>query len=535
MRPLPARRWCVPLVTLLTALFVAGPAPSRPHAEARADAWAATRSDTRSGADPAGAELAADLDRLLADRRLAGAQVSVEVTDAATGEVVYQHAPDALLLPASTLKTVTAAAALELLGPDHRFATEVLAAGPRVGGRLDGDLVLRGGGDPSLLPADLDELAHRVAAAGVTEVTGAVRADATRWDDVRLGPNWAWDDQPYYYSPQISALTLTTDTDYDPGTVRLTVTPGGEPGRPAAVRLTPADAPVRLTGRIDTAPAGGAPAVDVTRRLGGNEIVLAGSVPAGAAPTEEWVTVDDPAAVAASVFAAALARHGVTVGGGVAAGRAAPADAAPLARHESATVGELTVPFLKLSNNGIAEHLVKEIGLVRAGSGSWTAGLAEVAAFVHRNGLDTTVARQSDGSGLSRHNLMTARRFAALLEFARGRPWFRVWYDALPVAGDPRRMVGGTLAHRLAGTAAEGRVHAKTGSMTGVDTLTGYVEGGARTLAFTVLCNNFADGSPRPVIDALVVRLAGGPAVPPGPAPAHPAVRTGGKSDLDWT
>ncbi|MFJ3787532.1 D-alanyl-D-alanine carboxypeptidase/D-alanyl-D-alanine-endopeptidase [Kitasatospora sp. NPDC090091] len=524
MRSLPARRWCVPLAALLTVLFVAGPVSGRPNAGARA-----------------GTELAADLDRLLTDRRLAGAQVSVEVTDAATGEVVYQHASDALLLPASTLKTVTAAAALELLGPDHRFATEVLADGRRRGGVLDGDLVLRGGGDPSLLPADLDELAGQVAAAGVTEVNGAVRADASRWDDVRLGPNWAWDDQPYYYSPQISALTLTTDTDYDPGTVRLTVTPAAEPGRPAAVRLTPADAPVRLTGRIDTGPGGGAPALDVTRRLGGNEIVLAGSLPAGAAATDEWVTVDDPAAVAAAVFAAALQRHGVTVARGVAAGPAA-AGAATLARHESAPVGELLVPFLKLSNNGIAEHLVKEIGLVRVGSGSWSAGLAEVVAFLSRSGLDVTAARQSDGSGLSRHNLMTARRYAALLGFARGRPWFRTWYDALPVAGDPRRMVGGTLTRRMVGTAAEGRVHAKTGSMTGVDALTGYVEGDGRTLAFTVLFNNFAGDSPRPVIDALVVRLAGGPAAAPPPPPpssplppSRPAVRTAGKAALDWT
>ncbi|MFD9129947.1 D-alanyl-D-alanine carboxypeptidase/D-alanyl-D-alanine-endopeptidase, partial [Kitasatospora sp. NPDC059571] len=202
-------------------------------------------------------------------------------------------------------------------------------------------------------------------------------------------------------------------------------------------------------------------------------------------------------------------------------GRArAPADAAPIARHDSAPLSALMVPFLKLSNNGIAEHLVKEIGRVAAGTGSWPAGLDRIRDFVHRAGLEPTAARQSDGSGLSRHNLLTASRLTALFGYARTRPWFRSWYDALPVAGDTRRMVGGTLTNRMRGTAAAGRVHAKTGSMTGVDALAGYVDrADGRTLAFAVLLNNFAGDSPRPVLDAFAVRLAGDTATPSAPGP----------------
>lgn len=496
-------------------------------AAARTEAATPPRAARTLGTDPQ--SLGADLDRLLADGRLTGAQSSALVTDAATGEVLYEHAPGALLLPASTLKTVTAAAALDLLGPDHRFTTEVLAAGRRSGPVLDGDLVLRGGGDPTLLPADLDALAGEVAAAGVTEVTGALRADASRYDGVPLGADWAWDDQAAYYSPQISGLTLTTDTDYDPGTVRLTITPDAQPGRPATVRVTPAEAPVHLSGGVTTGPTGGAYAVQVDRRPGGNDLVLGGALPAGGGAGQEWIAVDDPAALAATVFAAALARHGVTVRGGVAAG-GTPDGAAVLARHDSVPLSALMVPFLKLSNNGIAEHLVKEIGRVAGGGGSWPAGLDRIRDFLHRSGLEPTAARLTDGSGLSRQNLLTARRLTALFAFARTRPWFHAWYDALPVAGDARRMVGGTLTNRMRGTAAAGRVHAKTGSMTGVDALAGYVErADGRTLAFAVLLNNFAGDSPRPVLDAFAVRLAGDGAATP--APATPAPATPSPSD----
>lgn len=500
---IPVRRLAAPLATVLVALLLTGSAPGTP------------------------APLAGDLDRLLADPRLAGAEVSVLVSDAATGTVVYQHDADALMLPASTQKTVTAAAVLDLLGQDHRFTTQVLTAGSRSGGRLDGDLVLRGGGDPSLQPADLDALAARVAAGGVTEVTGGVLADASRYDDVPLGAAWAWDDQAAYYSPQISALTLTTDSDDDVGTVRLTLTPDTAAGGPAAVRLTPEQAPVRISGQAATGAVGSPDTVQVDRRPGSNDLVLSGSLPADAGPTDEWVAVDDPARLAGTVFAAALARHGVAVRGALREQRA-PAGAAVLAAHDSAPLGELLVPFLKLSNNGIAEHLVKEIGAVKAGSGSWAAGLDQLRGYLHRNGLEVTPARQVDGSGLSRQNLMTGQRLVALFRFARRQPWFTTWYDALPVAGDPRRMVGGTLTDRFRGTPAEGRVHAKTGSMTGVDALAGYLKrANGQTLAFSLLVNNFAGDSPRPVIDAFVVRLASDAsaaprrAAPAAPVPAH--------------
>ncbi|GAA4981946.1 hypothetical protein GCM10025734_02680 [Kitasatospora paranensis] len=281
------------------------------------------------------------------------------------------------------------------------------------------------------------------------------------------------------------------------------------------MHVVPADTGVTITGAVTTGSAGSDYSVDVTRRHGTNEIVLSGSLPADNGPDDEWVTVDDPARATANVLAAALRRHGVHVLGRTPVARTTPAGARPVASHDSATLGDLLVPFLKLSNNGIAEHLVKEMGRVKADDGSWAAGLAQIGDFLHSNALDTTPARQADGSGLSRYDLVTADRYTALLSYARHQPWFSTWYEALPIAGNPDRLVGGTLAGRMQGTPAQNNVHAKTGSMSGVDTIAGYVTApDGRKLAFTVLLNNFAGARPRSVIDQIAVRLAGGPQRP---------------------
>ncbi|GAA3015815.1 D-alanyl-D-alanine carboxypeptidase/D-alanyl-D-alanine-endopeptidase [Kitasatospora albolonga] len=471
------------------------------------------QADTSTPADP---KLIADIDAILSTPALANAQAGVQVIDTTTGQVVYQRGQNALLTPASVLKTVTTAAALDLLGENHVFTTQVLTSGTRYGSVLVGDVVLRGGGDPSLRPADLDALAKQVAAAGITTVTGRVLTDATRYDSVPLGPGWAWDDEPYSYSPQISALTVAPDSEYSMDTVKVTVTPTTA-GQPAKVTTFPAEAPVKFTGQITTGAAGSGNSSGVERKRGVNEIALTGSLAAGAAPVDSLVTVEGPAAYTGEVFNGALERAGVDV--------VRPAKAAsgtettqPLASHDSEPLGKLIVPMLKISNNGIAEHLIKEIGKVKGGQGTWATGSAQVNGFLKANGLELPTGRQVDGSGLSRYDLVTPGKLASLLDLATRKPWFKTWYDALPVAGNPERMVGGTLAARMRGTAAENNVHAKSGSMSGVDNLIGYATApDGRRLAFSAMMNNFPGARPRFVLDAIAVRLA------TGPAPAAPA------------
>ncbi|GAA2188635.1 D-alanyl-D-alanine carboxypeptidase/D-alanyl-D-alanine endopeptidase [Micromonospora lupini] len=464
---------------------------------------------TAESPTPATTRLRATIDTILADSRLADAQTSVVVVDTSTGQALYDRNGDRRLAPASNTKLLTSTAALELLGPGHHFSTDVHTTGKRRAGLLSGNLYLRGGGDPTMLAADYDALAAQVAADGVRVVTGNLVADDTRYDRTRLGPDWTWDDEPYYYAAQVSALTVAPDTDYDAGTVIVHAAPGSRAGVRPVVSTTPPTGYVRIDNRAETV-SEGETSISIEREHGGNTIVVTGQIAVGDAPASDWVTVWEPTGYAAEVFRAALRRHGVRVLGRTVLGEPTPEAAQPVARHDSMSLAELMTPFLKLSNNGHAEVLTKEIGRVLSGAGTWSAGLTAISEYVADTGMDTGTLRQRDGSGLSRRNLVPATEFVDLLAAVRAEPWFPTWYAALPIAGQPERFVGGTLRSRMAGTPAAGNVHAKTGSLTGVSALSGYVTSAdGHLLAFSILLNNYLTASVKPLEDQIAVALAG--------------------------
>lgn len=278
---------------------------------------------TAESPTPATTRLNATIDTILADTRLAGAQASVVVVDTSTGQTLYDRNGDRRLIPASNTKLLTSTAALELLGPGHRFTTDVRTTGKRRGGLLSGNLYLRGGGDPTMLAADYDALAAQVAADGVRVVTGTLIADDSRYDRTRLGPDWTWDDEPYYYAAQVSALTVAPDTDYDAGTVIVHAGPAGRAGAPPMVSTTPPTDYVRIDNRAETV-ADGETSISTEREHGGNTIVVSGQIAVGDAPASDWVTVWEPSGYAAGVFRAALHRHGVRVLGRTVLGQPTP-------------------------------------------------------------------------------------------------------------------------------------------------------------------------------------------------------------------
>jgi D-alanyl-D-alanine carboxypeptidase/D-alanyl-D-alanine-endopeptidase (penicillin-binding protein 4) len=467
--------------------------------------------------------LAADLDAILGTPGLAGADVGL-VVRTLDGEVVYARDGAGRQQPASNAKLVTSAAALEVLGPDYRFTTSVSSTGRRYGSYLDGDLYLRGTGDPTMLARDYDALAAQVAASGVKLVRGKLVADDTWFDDVRLGTSWAWDDEPYYYSAQVSALTASPDTDYDAGSVIVRVAPGTD-GKAVVTTEPPTDY-VKIANTAVTGAAGSANTITVDRVHGANTFTVTGSIPAGGAATSEWMAVWEPTGYAAALFRAALSAHGVRLLGPTARG-ATPANAAAVASRESMPLRELQVPFMKLSNNLHAEILVKAMGRKASGAGTWGAGLAAMAATLPGFGVDPATLSLRDGSGLSRMDQIAPDHLVALLDAAADRPWFPSWYAALPIAGVADRMVGGTLRNRMRGTAAEGAVHAKTGSLTAVSGLSGYVDtAGGERLVFSMITNNSIGVNVKALEDRVAIRLAeeGGPVtrgqertVPAGP------------------
>lgn len=477
-------------------------------------AWSAP-----AGADQSRPAFADTIDQILTDPRLDGAQASVMVADAATGDVLYRRDTEDRLMPASNSKLLTSAAALDVLGPDYTYRTDVSTTGRLRGGVLRGDLYLRGTGDPTLLYEDYRSLARQLKEAGVRKVRGGLVADDTRFDDERFHWGWNVSDEQYYYGAPISALTVAPDTDYDAGTVIVTIAPGERPGDPAEVSVFPDTGFLTIENTAVTGEPGSGRNVPLNRKHGEDVLTVSGSIAVDAAPTSAWRAVWDATGHAAATFRTALAEEGITVTGDTRTGLPTPERARTLASHESMTVAELLNPFMKLSNNGHAEVLIKTMGYETSGSGSWSAGTAAARASLARWGMDDSVYVLADGSGLTRRNWVSPEQFTTMLLAVQDEEWFDTWYRELPVACAGERFVGGTLNSRMCGTPAEKNAHAKTGSLTGATALSGYVtDADDRQLVFSIVINYYMGSHPKDIEDRIVVALASHSESDDGPA-----------------
>ncbi|GAA1836852.1 D-alanyl-D-alanine carboxypeptidase/D-alanyl-D-alanine-endopeptidase [Microlunatus capsulatus] len=463
-----------------------------------------------AAAAPADPGLARKLASVMADSRVQRADSATVVLDAGSGATLYDRGGGRALVPASNTKSLTAAAAMDVLGPSYRFKTEVFRRGTVVRGAVQGRLYLKGYGDPTTRESDYRSLARQVRAAGITRVTGRLAVDASYFDTQRYNPGWSTGYADDYYAAEISALTVAPNADLDSGTVLVHYAPG-ERGAGAKITTTPAAAArhLRIVNRTTTGPSSSSSTVAVRRSHGSGTITVSGRVPLGRARASTLVTVHRPDLYAAAVFRAELAKAGVVVEGGTVVVATPASQRTRLARDTSMPLAELLVPFLKLSNNMHAEALTKAMGARSGKPGSWSTGLAATRRYLKGLGVPMGGVSLTDGSGLTRRNTVTARALARTLLEVRREPWFAAFDRALPVAGDSRRMVGGTLRSRMTGTRAAGNAHAKTGTLTGVTALSGYVTGrDGRRYVFAMISNH-AGTSPRPVEDRLVTTLAG--------------------------
>jgi serine-type D-Ala-D-Ala carboxypeptidase/endopeptidase (penicillin-binding protein 4) len=456
--------------------------------------------------DPA---LVRKINSVMADPRVQRAKSSAVVLDATTGERLYSRNGVAPRIPASNTKILTAAAALETLGEKFRFHTDVYRRTQVVNGVLGGPLYLKGYGDPTTRQSDFASLARQVQAAGITTVTGRLVVDSSYFDHVRYSPGWSTGYAGDYYAAEISALTVAPNADYDSGTVIIRYEPGGK-GKRAKISTIPAAAASYITFRnlTTTSAKGSGTTFSASRRHGSNTITVRGRVPAGRAAGYWQITVDKPELYAGAVFRAELARLKIKVVGSTVIGTTPAGSRNRVARDRSMSLASLLVPFMKLSNNMHAEALTKTMGRVKHGSGSWPSGLSVTTSYLRRIHVPMTGVSLTDGSGLTRRNRITGRAMVRLLYQARKEPWFPSFYRAFPVAGNRDRLVGGTLRNRMNNTRAAGNARGKTGTLTGVTALSGYVAGAdGRRYVFTML-SNYTRGTPRPVENTFVVTLA---------------------------
>lgn len=470
-------------------------------------AFAAACTAPQPATAPVAGPLESALQRLLDAPVFAPARVGVLVRDLETGEDLVAHDADKGFLTASNMKLLSSAVALVSLGADFRFRTRVVA-GAIEDGVVKGDLWLVGDGDPSLGgPPEQDPMAPMRALAkqlvdrGVRRIDGNVRGDDSAQPFAHYGHGWQWDYLGEDYAAPCGALNFAQNVL----PMRLVAGAVGEPASFEALLPVACDwFDVRV--RSVAKPAREVEELAFVRSLDRSEVELVGEVAVDSAPRTTAVAVPDAARSAASALASALHKAGID-SLGVADRSEAPREATVLAEHVSPSLAELVRPTLVHSINLYAEQLWRTAGH-RIADARTTVDLERHAKSVLRElGVDTDGMVLADGSGLSRRSFVQPRQFVALLQRAHTDERLRPLVDSLPVLGRT-----GTLRSRGRGTAAEGHVRAKTGFVSYVVALSGYVDrpDGRAPLAFSILTNQFAGTTDdaKAAVDAFAAELA---------------------------
>ncbi|ALC88168.1 hypothetical protein AM499_09815 [Bacillus sp. FJAT-22090] len=439
------------------------------------------------------------------EEKLAGADVSVTVRDRVSGEMVYNYNGQTTIKPASNMKLLTTAAALDVLGKDYRFNTTLYTSGKMSNGVLKGDVYLKGQGDPTLSFEDLQQFAEELKAQGINKIDGRIVGDDKWFDDDLLTPGIWVGDESYYYAAPISALTTSPNTDYDSGTIIVEAT-GTAVGELPSINVTPHIGDLQIVNEAQTVEAGKTNTVTIERMYETNQIVISGNLPVDKTK-KEWVTVKHPTTHTLTMFQAVLAEAGIEYSKEKLFRAATPKSAQLVAMKQSMTLEQLLIPYMKLSNNGIADILVKTMGKVKKNEGSTTAGLEVIREYGKSINLNMVDWQFEDGSGMSHENRVSSLAVSELLYKVQGEDWFNTYFTSLPVAANTDRMVGGTLRNRLKDQLTAGKVYAKTGSLTGVSTLSGYLEASSgQSYIFSVLVQNKSGTSS--TIDEIVKEIA---------------------------
>jgi serine-type D-Ala-D-Ala carboxypeptidase/endopeptidase (penicillin-binding protein 4) len=444
------------------------------------------------------------------------------VTDAATGQPLYELNADSLFTPASNAKIFTSAFAFATLGPDYTFRTTVETSGKLdATGTLHGDLSIVGRGDPDLsnrkLPFVLKaeragstdkviaELADAVVAGGVKRVDGDVIGDDSYFAYDPYPEGWTTGDLYFSFGAPISAIALNDNT------ITADIEPGEHLDDPAQVTVEPAAGYETFGHEITTGPSASKPDFSVVREPGTKPILLRGSIPLGSAPVKIDLALQEPAEYAAMLLKRLLQDRGVAISGIARAQHGAPPQRAAdggnvltpapvpaaakgddpptvLAEHKSVPLVESIQLLNKISQNLHAELVLRTIAREKAGVGTTDAGVELEKQFLRAAGIADGDAVLVDGSGLSRQTLVTPRAVVQMLSYASRQPWGESFRSTLPVAGED-----GTLEDRFKGTPVAGRIDAKTGSLEHVRGVSGYATTlHGEKLVFSMFTNNNA-------------------------------------------
>ena len=445
----------------------------------------------------------------------------VLAVDAASGRALYSYNAHRKFIPASNQKILVTAVALSLFGPDYRFRTEVRTRGSIDGSFLNGDLVFVASGDPSLSDrywssgtAALEALADSVRRVGITHVAGSAWVDVSSWDSTTVGPTWEVEDLRYDYGSTGGAFAI------DEGEIQVIVEGGPSPGETVKVEWTPLGTSDFVQSELVTSAPGSSTRVRPHYLPESRRLVLKGRVESGRTDTLSFA-LRDPVRQAATVLSNAVDRAGIEIEGGLSVrwpadnptgalcSRTRPhscSNSQVIAILESPPLSKLASGILGPSQNWMTEQLVRTLGARYGDEGSWDEGMSIIRAYlINEMGVDPLDVSARDGSGLSFYNLVTPRALVRILREMQQGGSAAEYRTAMAEPGEK----DSTLENRL--PELEGRLFAKTGTISNVNSLSGYlVRDDGQEVVFSILAN--ASGMPasqvRVAIDEIVRGLA---------------------------
>ncbi len=409
--------------------------------------------------------------------------IGIEIVSLKNGQRLYQKSPHHLFVPASCIKLITGAAALHMLGVDYRFTTKLWTDGTIEDNTLKGNLYLQGSGDPDLAVRDLEELVFQLKLQNITKIEGDLFADNTLFDAIAQGPGWMWDDKGYDWSAPMQALTLNHSC------IDIWVKPAEKVNTRPRVYQYPKSDFVRVENLAVTTQEENDLIAKRRPMSKENIIDIAGKMPLNGETRHLAIPVEEPHLYTTHVLRNILLKAKVGFEGKIAS-RQTPKDAVVLASHTSRPLSQIVEEMMKTSDNLIGDALFKKMGENRFGApGTWQKGSQAVREFLAQTvGLNVEKMVIVDGSGLSRYNLVSAHHFLEFLSWMHKQfSCCSEFMSSLPISG-----TDGSLVRRMKNAELKGKVRAKTGAMTGISSLSGYLSTkDGELLAFSILQNGF--------------------------------------------
>ena len=423
-------------------------------------------------------------------------KATVTLRDCKTGELLYTYRGDHLMRPASNMKIITGAAALAELGRDYRFKTEFYVDGEISEGVLNGDLYIKGYGDPMIKEATLKHFAEILLHKGIHQVNGRLIGDDTYFTGDTLPPGVDEEGETHYYGARVSAITMSPNDDFDASTI-LVEAEARAIGETPDFAVTPHLSGHEISNEAVTVAAGEENTLEIRRMNNTNQIIISGQLPEGES-TKVWVSLQDPTKNTLQFFRYICEQAGIKFSEQqpIASGEV-PASAKLIYTHQSRTVGDVFPVFMKLSNNSIADIFVKTMGKLQHGIGDYESGIRVLKKYLTVQNIDFSTWNFVDGSGLSHGIRLHSNGISQLLFELQKESYFEAFLDSLPVAGDPNRLIGGTLKERFEEPKFANRIFAKTGYIHEVNTLSGYATGDSgKDYIFSIMLEGREEGIP---------------------------------------